>query len=156
MDLAKHRECPSLTVDVVVMARFNSRLKTLLVKRRHPPFEGSWAIPGGFVEPHEPLKEAAERELREETGVRSVDLEQVHTFGDPGRDPRGWIVSVVYLAWLSSEAVDDHLVQAGSDAQDVAWFNLDELPPLAFDHSGILNFALTSVELRVALGDLDI
>jgi 8-oxo-dGTP diphosphatase len=132
---------PSVTVDVVTVALLPGRRQVLLVKRKNPPFEGLWALPGGFVQPHEPLEAAARRELREETGAEPAHLEQLHTFGDPGRDPRGWTISVAYLVLLDVEGLADSQIRAGSDALDVAWFDLDDLPPLAFDHADILAHA---------------
>jgi 8-oxo-dGTP diphosphatase len=113
----------------------------LLVKRKKPPFQGEWAIPGGFVEPDEPLESAARRELREETGVEPVHLEQLRTFGDPGRDPRGWTISVTYLARLSNTEAPTLTPEAGSDARAVQWFVLHDPPSLAFDHAEILAYA---------------
>jgi 8-oxo-dGTP diphosphatase len=149
---AKKREYPSVTVDIVVVAPAAARprpqrgpaagrLWVLLIQRQKPPFEGQWAIPGGFVEPHEPLEQAARRELSEETGIEAVDLEQLHTFGAPGRDPRGWTISVTYLALLSEEQALAWQPRAGSDARAVGWFDLERPPELAFDHAQILNFA---------------
>jgi 8-oxo-dGTP diphosphatase len=137
----RRRQRPSVTVDVVVVARVHGRPSVLLVKRKNPPFAGCWAIPGGFVEPDEPLEEAARRELQEETGALSVRMEQIHTFGDPGRDPRGWVISVAYLAMLDEGAVGDWDLAAGSDADAVGWFDLDDLPSLAFDHADIIDCA---------------
>jgi 8-oxo-dGTP diphosphatase len=142
----KRRERPSVTVDVVVVARVHGRPSVLLVRRKNPPFAGCWAIPGGFVEPDEPLEEAARRELREETNVLPVRMEQLHTFGDPGRDPRGWTISVAYLAMLSGEEVRAWRPRAGSDADEVGWFDLDGLPTLAFDHDDILTYARRSLD----------
>ena len=113
----------------------------LLIRRKHPPFEGHWALPGGFVEPDEPLEAAARRELLEEAGVEPRLLEQMHTFGDPGRDPRGWTISVAYLAVLGAEERLALRPRAGDDAADVGWFDLAALPPLAFDHAEILAHA---------------
>jgi 8-oxo-dGTP diphosphatase len=112
--------------------------QVLLIRRKKAPFAGAWALPGGYVEPHEPLEVAARRELWEETGVEPPDMEQLHTFGDPGRDPRGWTISVAYLAVLSSEQVETWRLEAASDASEVRWFDLKHLPPLAFDHASIL------------------
>jgi 8-oxo-dGTP diphosphatase len=125
----------------VVVARIEGQRKVLLVKRKKPPFRGQWAIPGGFAEPDEPLESAARRELREETATEPVHLEQLHTFGDPGRDPRGWTISVTYLARLSDTEERSLKPKAGSDATTVDWFDLENLPPLAFDHAEILAFA---------------
>jgi 8-oxo-dGTP diphosphatase len=139
---AGERPKPSVTVDVVVVASVGGRRKVLLIQRLRPPFEGCWALPGGHVERDEPLKAAARRELREETGLELAHLEQLHTFGDPGRDPRGWTISVAYLALLSEEEKEALQPQAGSDAGAAGWFDLENLPALAFDHEQILAHAL--------------
>ena len=146
---SEHYEKPALTVDIVVIAPVEGQHKVLLVQRRHPPFEGRWAIPGGFVDPHEPLEHAARRELREETGVEPVRLEQLYTFGDPGRDPRGWTVSVAYLAILDEGEARSLQPRAGDDAAKVGWFDLQAPPPLAFDHADILAHARQAL----AIGD---
>ncbi len=125
---------PALTVDLVLVTR-EARPRVLLIRRKHDPFAGSWAFPGGFVDENEKLIDAARRELKEETGVEVPDIEQLYTAGDPGRDPRGWTVSVAYLA-----RVDPALLTpvAADDAEAVGWFPVDEPPPLAFDHAMIL------------------
>jgi 8-oxo-dGTP diphosphatase len=125
---------PALTVDVVLATR-EPRPRVLLIRRKHEPFAGTWALPGGFVDANEKLPDAARRELREETGLATGDLEQLYTAGDPGRDPRGWTVSVVYLARVKA---DELKPVAADDADEVAWFPLDDLPALAFDHAMIL------------------
>ena len=125
---------PALTVDIVVVTR-EDRPRVLLICRKKPPFAGSWALPGGFVEENERLADAARRELDEETGAKVADLEQLYTAGDPGRDPRGWTVSVVYVARVEPKAIK---AKAADDAAEVGWFPLDELPKLAFDHAMIL------------------
>ena len=125
---------PAVTVDVIIITR-ERRPRVLLIRRKHDPFAGMWAIPGGFVDMDEPLETAASRELREETGLRVADLEQLHTFGDPGRDPRGRTIAVAYLARVDAAKVRP---QAADDAADVGWHALDRLPPLAFDHVKIL------------------
>jgi len=125
---------PAVTVDVVVLTRA-PRPRVLLIRRGHAPFAGRWAIPGGFVDMDETLEAAARRELREETGVRVKELEQLHTFGDPGRDPRGRTISVVYLAWVEPEEVQP---RAADDAAAVGWHSLSRPPRMAFDHAAIL------------------
>ncbi|MGD9146299.1 MAG: NUDIX hydrolase [Anaerolineae bacterium] len=143
-----HGERPSVTVDVIVVAREGEQLKILLVRRKKPPFEGCWAIPGGFVEPNEPLETAARRELWEETGAEPAHLEQMYTFGDPGRDPRGWTISVAFLAPLGGQEAESWQLQAGSDAGELDWFDMDALPALAFDHAEILAHARGVLEAR--------
>lgn len=113
--------------------------KVLLIERGREPFKGRWALPGGFVEMEETLEAAAARELAEETGVSGVALTQLHTFGAPGRDPRGRVVSVVYYGWTKTS---EHAARAATDAAKVEWFAVDRTPPLAFDHDEILKLAL--------------
>lgn len=128
-----------VTVDIVIFTVTEGSLKALLVKRGVPPFEGQYAIPGGFLREGEALEEAALRELYEETGVRKVFIEQLYTFGDPGRDPRGRVITVAYYALITSERLR---VVAGADAAEARWSPLNDLPPLAFDHRSILDYAL--------------
>lgn len=125
---------PSVTVDVALVTA-GPVPKVLLIRRKHDPFAGRWALPGGFVDANERLIDAARRELKEETGLDHADLEQFHTFGDPGRDPRGWTVSVAYLARVDAERLRP---KAADDAEEVGWFPLADPPPLAFDHAEIL------------------
>jgi 8-oxo-dGTP diphosphatase len=135
----------AVTVDVVTFIIQEGRLHVLLIKRRNPPYQGMWAIPGGFVEVDEPLETAAARELREETGLHDIYMEQLYTYGAPLRDPRGRVVSVVYLAVIGVGA-DPH---ADDDATDAAWFAVDELPPLAFDHADILYYAVQRLRYKL-------
>lgn len=125
---------PALTVDLVLATR-EVRPRVLLIQRKRDPFAGAWALPGGFVEENEKLADAARRELKEETGLDVVDIEQLSTAGDPGRDPRGWTVSVVYLARVDAKQLKP---VAADDAEAVAWFPLGKLPKLAFDHAMLL------------------
>ena len=141
MPASDRYEKPALTVDIVVVSPDEDRYRVLLIRRKNPPFGGRWALPGGFVDPHEPLEYAARRELLEETGIEPVHLEQLHAFGDPGRDPRGWTVSVAYLAILDEGEARVLEPHAGDDAADVGWFDLLAPPPLAFDHADILAHA---------------
>lgn len=135
----EHRERPAVTVDVVILTMRRRRLEALLIKRKRWPYEGLWAIPGGFVGPTESLEDAARRELAEEVSVGAVYLEQLYTFGDPGRDPRMRVITVVYYALLRA---DELRLVAGDDAAESAWFPVDALPPLAFDHAHILAYTL--------------
>jgi len=127
-----------VTVDIVIFTIQEEVLRVLLVKRRIPPFVGQFAIPGGFVHEDEDLDQAALRQLREETGVSDVYLEQLYSFGQPNRDPRGRVVTVAYFALVSAV----RQIKAGSDAAEAAWYPMNDLPPLAFDHATILNYAL--------------
>ncbi len=130
-----------LTVDVVALATTAKALRILLVRRANPPFAGRWALPGGFVEPAEQVREAAPRELREETGLRVGSLELLGVYDTPGRDPRGWTVSLVYLARLGRAA----RVVGGDDASEARWFPVDRLPELAFDHAVVVADAIARV-----------
>ncbi|MBE9507582.1 MAG: NUDIX hydrolase [Chloroflexi bacterium] len=137
---------PSVTADVIIFTLRNDDLQALLIKRKHPPFEEMWAIPGGFVSIDESLEEAALRELEEETGVRDVYLEQLYTFGDIGRDPRGRVITVAYFALVPADAAHPH---AGDDASEARWWSVHDLPPLAFDHADILTYALQRLRYKL-------
>ncbi len=137
---------PSVTVDVVIFTLLKGTLHVLLVKRKQWPFAGMWALPGGFVHMDESLDDAARRELREESGIDQVYLEQLYTFGDPGRDPRTRVITVAYYALVSADR--QHL-RAATDASEVSWFPAENPPPLAFDHRQILDYAI--VRLRYKL-----
>ena len=145
---------PMVTVDAVVFAVRDDALEVLLIQRKHDPYEGQWALPGGFVDMDETLETAAARELEEETGLAGICLEQVHTFGDPGRDPRGRSISTAYVG-LADPA--KHTVKGGDDAADAAWFPVASLPALAFDHGLIVEYALERLrcKLRHEQGDAD-
>ncbi len=137
---------PAVTVDCVVFGLDDQDLKVLLIQRDIEPFAGRWALPGGFVKMDETLEESALRELREETGLAKVFLEQLYTFGNPGRDPRERIVTVAYYALVK---LLDHKVQAATDAREAAWFAVDDLPKLCFDHDDILDTALKRLQGKV-------
>jgi 8-oxo-dGTP diphosphatase len=138
---------PSLTVDCIIFGLDETgRLKVLLIQRAKNPFKDHWALPGGFVDMDEDLEAAALRELKEETGVENIFIEQLYTFGTPGRDPRGRVVSVAYFALVN---LAEHKLGADTDAQDVRWYALDELPVLAFDHALILETAINRLRGKV-------
>jgi 8-oxo-dGTP diphosphatase len=138
---------PALTVDCVIFGLDEShKLKVLLIQRGREPFQEYWALPGGFVGMKETLEEAALRELEEETGVKDVFIEQLYTFGEPNRDPRGRVVSVGYFALVN---LAEHPVQSSSDAKNVEWFELEQIPELAFDHDQILQMAIRRLRAKV-------
>lgn len=137
----------ALTVDCVVFGFDGSELQILLIRRGLAPFEGQWALPGGFVRVDETLDEAARRELEEETGLRKVFLEQLYTFGSVERDPRERVVSVAYYA-LTKPA--DHTTAAATDAAEAKWFPIGATPALAFDHTDIFATALTRLRGKLA------
>lgn len=141
-------ETPLVTVDIVLFTVIQNRLKVLLIQRRQPPFEHMWAIPGGFIHTGETLEQAASRRLFEETTAENIYLEQLGSFGKPQRDPRARVITVAYYALISVEKL--HL-EAHANAEDVGWFNVNELPELAFDHSEIVEKALQ--QLRYHLED---
>ena len=137
---------PAVTTDIVIFTIRQDELKVLLIERALAPFKGMWALPGGFVNLDEDLESAARRELEEETGVRDVYLEQLYTFGDPGRDPRERVITVAYYALVPSDEID---IQAGSDAEGVSWFGMQELPDLACDHADILAIAYERLRAKL-------
>ncbi len=128
---------PAVTVDIIIFRLSDNNPEVLLIKRGNDPYKGHWALPGGFVDKDEPLETAAARELKEETGLAGILLTQMHTFGNPGRDPRGHTVSVVYVGYLTDEST----ARAGDDAAAAEWFKTDELPDLAFDHDVVVEMA---------------
>jgi 8-oxo-dGTP diphosphatase len=134
-----------VTVDIVIFSLRDDDLQVLLIKRKYPPFENTWAIPGGFVEPQESIEDAAARELFEETGVRGVHIEQLYTFGRVDRDPRGRMITVAYIALVPKPLA----VQAGSDTTDAQWKSMYDLPPMGFDHADILHYALQRLRYKL-------
>jgi 8-oxo-dGTP diphosphatase len=135
----KDYDQPSVTTDIVIFSIIDNDLKVLLVKRGVEPFLGSWALPGGFIKMNESLEDGALRELKEETGVSKVYLEQLYTFGDVKRDPRGRVITVSYMALVKDEKKN---LKAETDVVDTSWFSVKKLPNLAFDHKKILEYAL--------------
>jgi 8-oxo-dGTP diphosphatase len=136
---------PRVAADVAVFAFLDGAMNVLLVRRRYEPYESYWALPGGLLEPDETLEEAAERELREETGVTDTYMEQLATFSAVDRDPRGRVISCCYLALVDGGRVR---LRPGSDAREAAWRPLEPLlretaegTVLAFDHDRILAYA---------------
>jgi 8-oxo-dGTP diphosphatase len=138
---------PAFTCDTVVVSGVRPFRRVLLIRRGEAPFAGLWAIPGGFVQEEESPERASRRELAEETGlVFDGDLISVGTFGNQGRDPRGWTVTAVYAAVAPSPPPE---VAGGDDASEAAWFAEDALPlPLAFDHDQMVSAALARLDLE--------
>lgn len=148
---------PAVTVDIILFTFRKNDLKVLLIERGRPPFAHKWALPGGFVQMDEDLHVAALRELEEETGVRDVYVEQLYTFGEPNRDPRGRVITVAYYALLSADQAASHTLHAASDTSDARWWSMYGLPELAFDHERILGYALQRLRWKLewtALGFL--
>ena len=148
---------PAVTVDIILFVFQEEQLRVLLIRRAHEPFQGKWALPGGFVGENEDLYDAALRELKEETNVSNVYLEQLYTVGKPDRDPRTRVITVAYFALLSAEEVAQQEVHGASDAGEARWWDIYSLPELAFDHQQILDYALQRLRWKLewtALGFL--
>jgi 8-oxo-dGTP diphosphatase len=131
---------PMVTVDAAVFSLADGKARLLLINRKHDPYQGCWAIPGGFIEMDEELEDAVARELEEETGLRDIPLEQLHTFGTVGRDPRGRQITVVFTGIARNDQAG---VRGGDDAAEARWFDIDRLPEnLAFDHAAVAQVAI--------------
>ncbi len=136
-----------VSVDAVVFGYDpEPKVSVLLIKRKFAPYQGEWAIPGGFVKNHESLEHAIYRELTEETGIIMDYLEQLYTFGHPNRDPRSRVISVAYFGLVRP---DTYKIGAATDAEKAEWFDINDLPPLAFDHQNILNKAIDRVRAKI-------
>lgn len=137
---------PSVTVDCVIFGLDESDLKVMLIQRGLEPYQGEWALPGGFIQMEESIEAAARRELQEETGIQAVFLEQLYTFGEIDRDPRDRVITVAYYALVNRI---EHPAQAATDASQAVWWSVTDLPPLAFDHDKILELALKRLKGKV-------
>ena len=135
----------ALTVDAVVFCRFPAGLQLLLIQRDRPPFEGMWALPGGFADMDETLEEVVARELQEETGLTGINLEQLKAFSSLDRDPRHRTISIVFTGFTW---IENSLAKAGDDARNARWFPVGELPSLAFDHAEIIQTALLKISAK--------
>lgn len=163
-------EKPSVTVDIGICRIIDNKLKVLLIQRSKPPFRDHWAIPGGFLdvghvvdhstgvikEPDSSLEFAAFRELKEETSVQGIPVHQLKTYGDINRDPRMRVITVAYFAVVNDELMQGVTVEAGDDAHkgSAIWWDMDELPPLAFDHAQILTDLRERIQGRIQYTDL--
>ncbi|MHC4109943.1 MAG: NUDIX domain-containing protein [Planctomycetota bacterium] len=137
---------PMVAADAAVFCFFAGKAKLLLVERRNEPFKGKWCLPGGFLEIDEELEDGVVRELVEETGLTGVRLEQVHTFGRCGRDPRGRVITVTYMG-IAQEGKSK--VKAGDDAAQALWFDIDKLPTdLAFDHNDVTKYVIRRLKRK--------
>ena len=135
---------PAVTTDCVIFGFDGEELKVLLIERGITPYKGHWAFPGGFLNPNETAEEGARRELREETGLDSAHIEQLHTYSTPDRDPRERVITIAYIALVRIQDV-----RGGDDAADAGWFPVENVPPLAFDHGEILRDALRRLRERI-------
>lgn len=133
-----------MSVDIMIFLKSNHGIEVLLITRKNPPFQKSYALPGGFMDMDETLNHAAQRELKEECNIKIDSLQQFGVYDEPGRDPRGRTLSVIFYAILDKKP--NHL-KAGDDALQVKWFKLNSLPKLAFDHKKILQDAQCLFEL---------
>jgi 8-oxo-dGTP diphosphatase len=137
-----------LAVDAVVFGYTKQEgVLVLLIRRKYEPFKNCWALPGGFVQDAESLEAAVERELREETGISLNYLEQLYSFGEPGRDPRQRVVSVAYFGLVNSQ--NYHKLEASTDAEEARWFSFNQLPVLAFDHKKIIQTAIERLRAKI-------
>ena len=135
---------PAVTTDCVIFGYDGKELKVLLIERGIEPFKGCWAFPGGFLNMDEDALAGARRELKEETGLENAFIEQFHTFSEPGRDPRGRVITIAHYALVKIQEVE-----GGDDAAQARWFSIDEVPPLAFDHNRILRMAISRLKERI-------
>ena len=135
---------PAVTTDCVIFGYDGKELKVLLIERGIEPFKGCWAFPGGFLNMDEDALAGARRELKEETGLENAFIEQFHTFSEPGRDPRGRVITVAHYALVKIQEVE-----GGDDAAQARWFPIGEVPPLAFDHDRILRMAMSRLKERI-------
>lgn len=135
---------PAVTTDCVIFGYDGKELKVLLIERGIEPFKGCWAFPGGFLNMDEDALTGARRELKEETGLENAFIEQFHTFSEPGRDPRGRVITVAHYALVKIQEVE-----GGDDAAQARWFPIGEVPPLAFDHDRILRMAMSRLKEKI-------
>jgi 8-oxo-dGTP diphosphatase len=137
---------PMVTVDALIFTFSEGNAKVLLINRAGEPFKGKWALPGGFIEIDEELEDAVVRELEEETSLTGIKLEQMHTFGQCGRDPRGRQITIVFIG-IATKGKDK--IKAGDDAAKARWFDIDKLPKdMAFDHNEVVTFGIKKLKRK--------
>ncbi|OHB54233.1 MAG: hypothetical protein A2173_02565 [Planctomycetes bacterium RBG_13_44_8b] len=137
---------PMVAADAMMFAFYKNKIKLLLVARGFEPFKGKWCLPGGFVNMDEELEDAAARELAEETGLTGVPLEQMHTYGRCGRDPRGRVITVTFMGIITD---GKHRIKAGDDAAKARWFDIEKLPKeMAFDHNEVIAFVIRKMKRK--------
>lgn len=132
-----------LAVDILIFTILKDKLHILLIQRKNPPYQGQFAIPGGFVEVNESIREAVYRELFEEVSIKDIKLHQLHAFGKPKRDPRGRVVTVSYIGMVNADTVSP---KASSDAAAAMFLPVDDLPELAFDHQLIVDYGVSRLK----------
>jgi len=136
----------AIAVDVALFTIQDATLKVLLVKRKHVPFKDAWALPGGTVADDESVDTAILRELQEETNIGNIYLEQLYTFGEPERDPRGRVITVAYYALVNWQQFQ---LKTRRRISEASWFDITKLPALAFDHSRIVDYALERLRNKI-------
>ena len=142
---------PAVTTDCVIFGFDGKQLHILLIERSRDPYKGTWALPGGFLEMDETAEEGAARELYEETHVKDVFLEQFHVFSAVNRDPRERVITIAFYALIRQ---CDYQILAGDDAARACWFEVDELPPLAFDHDEIISKAREHLKIKLKVSPI--
>lgn len=133
---------PAVSTDCIVYNKEDNKIKILLIKRKNEPFKDCWAFPGGFINIDESAEEAAVRELKEETGLEVSSVEQLKAYSNPDRDPRERVITIVFIA--ESKVAE---VKGGDDAKEAAWFDISNLPSLAFDHEQIFRDAIKRIRM---------
>ena len=137
---------PTVATDAVVFGFFGNKVKLLLIRRKQEPFKGKWALPGGFVGIDEELEDAVARELAEETGLENVGLEQMHTFGTIGRDPRGRQITIAFMGVTTK---GQNTIRGGDDAAEARWFDIEKVPgDLGFDHNEVAEFGIRKLKRK--------
>lgn len=150
-DVEKKYQFAVIATDVVIFTAQNGKLKVLLIEMRKPPYTGYWACPGGLVKPNESVDRAAQKHLFDKTGVKDVYLEQLYTFGEIDRDPFGRVVSVAYYALIPSGGIK---LKTSHEYTDVDWFQVKQLPPMAYDHTEIIKVAVKRLKDKITYSNI--